>query len=111
METFEKFDLKKHACRDFDTRETLALLNMRRNTVMSWGAHNWTNVKNKALLFKVNGHHFKGVVAITLGGSDLYAFHLLNIKQDVIYSDTDIYFDELVERIDKKIEWIADYVR
>lgn len=109
--TFEQFDLAKHGCREFDTRETLQLLNMQRQTVWSWGARNFTNLHNKALLFRVSGHHFKGIVAITLNGSDLYDFHLLNRNRDVIYSDTDIFFEDLVERIDKKIEWIADYKR
>lgn len=110
--TKEKFDLAKHAGIEFNTRETLALLNMQKMKVWSWAARNFTNLADKALLFRVSGHHFKGLVAITLNGRDLYDFHLVTlINREVVYTATDIFFEDLVERIDEKIEKIATYKR
>jgi len=73
------------------------------------GAENFKNFENKALIFKVNGHHFKDAVVITLNGSDLFDIYYVNRKQEIVDMATDIYFDDLVDTIDKKIEYIADY--
>lgn len=106
---FEKFDIAKHTDVEFNTHETLQLLNLQKVKMWSWGARNFTNLQNKALLFRVSGHHFKGIVAITLNGRDLYDFHLLNIRRDVVHTETDIFFEDLVNRIDEKIERIPSY--
>ena len=77
--------------------------------VMSWGAHNWTGTKD-ALLFKVNGHHFKGVVKITLNSMDLYDIEFFKGNTtEVVKKFEGIYFDDMVDVIDKYVEYIPEY--
>jgi len=91
--------------------------------VWSWGAHGWTATTPNTLTFKVDGHHFKGIVCITLDESqDLYNIHffdnytisglLKNPKPtNKFQSLTGIYCDQLVELIDERIELIDEYCR
>ena len=58
--------------REFDTRETLQLLQRYQFRFWSWGGNGFTNLENKGLLFKVQGNHHKGYVLITLGYDDTY---------------------------------------
>jgi hypothetical protein len=77
--------------------------------VMSWGAHAWTGTKD-ALLFKVQGHHFKGIVKITLTPMDVYKIEFLKgTKQEIVKTFEDVFFDEMVEIIDKYVEYIPAY--
>jgi hypothetical protein len=112
MKTGEKFDIAKLVVREMNCNEAKALIYSQGWSIpASWGACNWTNVHNKALAFKVSGHHFRGVVFLTVNGSDLYDFYLVNAKHDIIKMETDIFFDDLVERLDKAIEFIPEYIR
>jgi hypothetical protein len=95
--------------RDMDCNEALALLKAYGWGFMSWGPSAFTNCKNKALRFRVNGHHHKGFVYISVNGADLYDYVLTDFNNVVVGEDTDIYFDELFERLDKAIEWIPEY--
>jgi len=93
--------------RDFDTTETMRQLNgfggMR---ILSWGISTRTNFQNKGLLLKVRGHHHKGYVLIVLGWDDVYKFHLISTHGVLKDSVEGVYFDELFDKIDKKIEYI-----
>ena len=68
------------------------------------------NVENKGLLMKVNGHHHKGYVFITLGYEDLHKVHIISTHGNVKQTIEGIFFDMLSEIIDNRIEKIKDYV-
>jgi hypothetical protein len=95
--------------REFDPRETLLLLKLNQPRFMSWGVHNLVYLQNKALLFSVNGHHHKGKILITLAWDDTYSVTLINTKNNIKETFTEIYCDDLAEFIDHKIEYIPLY--
>ena len=91
--------------RDFDPNVTKNQLMTQPMIVGSWGAHNWQNVADKALLFQVNGRLHKGFVAIVLGFEDLYKVFLLD--EELNFSNTilkSIYAEDLVFAIDTIVE-------
>jgi len=91
--------------RDFDPNVTKNQLMTQPMIVGSWGAHNWKNIADKALVFQVNGRIHKGVVAIVLGFEDLYKVFLLdeelNLSPTIIES---VYAEDLVLTIDRIVE-------
>ncbi|WNM18629.1 hypothetical protein [Flavobacterium capsici] len=94
--------------REFNPAETLQVIQHNKPVYWSWGVEKLVNYYDKGLILIVNGHHHKGVLLITLAWNDTYSFHLIKdgkLKETV----TDVYFDELQERIDKKIEYIESY--
>jgi hypothetical protein len=97
------------AQREFNPSETLKVIQYNKTVYWSWGVERKVNYYDKALLLIVNGHHHKGLLVITLAWNDTYSFHLINddgtLKETVI----EVYFDELQERIDQKIEYIENY--
>lgn len=97
--------------REFDVKETVELLKKSKGlfTFMSWGVSKMINLKNKGLLLKVSGHHHKGWVLVTLNYSDYYDVHIISNKGEVKDEMTDIFFTELCERIDNRIEKIPSY--
>jgi len=94
----------------FDVRETLTLLKRYGYKFLSWGSHDFYNMKDKGLLFKVQGHHHKGWVLITLNWTDTYSIKLLKNNGEVTYSLDMVYNDELFNILDEKIEKIPEYV-
>ncbi len=56
----------------------------------------------------INLHH-KGWVLITLGSDDWYRVHILTKFGEVLDSFTEVCFDELVQTIDDRIEWVDEY--
>ena len=95
--------------REFNTKETVQLLSSHGAIFWSWGAKNFTNLANKALIFKVNGHHHKGYVLITLAWNDTYSVYMLTTHGKIISEYKEVYCDMLVEVIDNRIEKIPDY--
>lgn len=95
--------------REFNPNETLQVLQHNKQIYWSWGVEKLVNYYDKALLLIVNGHHHKGVLVITLAWNDTYSFHLINDNGTIKETVTDVYFDELEERIDQKIEYINEY--
>lgn len=81
------------------------------NVYFSWGAHDFkygvTEDKEPILTFKVDGHHYKGRVYIILDFSDTYRIEFPDT--DKIESLSDVYCDELQEKIDERIEKIESY--
>ena len=89
--------------------------------VWSWAAHGWTAIADNTLAFKVNAHHFKGIVCIILDeGHDLYEIHFL--ENDSVSGSFKkpskkfpslfgVYCDQMVDLIDEKIERIPAYFR
>jgi len=101
------FDLSNY--REMDVNQPFSLIKARRTIMWSWGARNWTNINNKGLLFRVSGFKHKGKVLIALNGSDLYNVILLNTRDRVIDTIEDLYFDDLVNAIDNRIEKTENY--
>jgi hypothetical protein len=60
---------------------------------------------------RVSGHHHKGHVYIFVNGSDLFDVYLTTLQGTIKTIGTDLYFDQLAEWIDERVERIPDYVR
>ena len=88
--------------------------------VWSWGAHKWIRKDEYTLAFKVNAHRFSGFISIKLNANDLYDISFFKNKtlkglinnpmQSCNFENiNDVYFDQLVEIIDDKIEKLSSY--
>jgi hypothetical protein len=96
--------------RDVNPNETMRqLLHFGNGRILSWGMTTRTNFQNKGLLLKVSGHHHKGYVLIVLGWDDVYKFYLISTHGVLKQSVEGVYFDELFDKIDEKIEKIPEY--
>jgi hypothetical protein len=107
----QKLNIKEtvKSLRNMDMKETLNLLKQDVSIFFSWGPHAFTNFNNRLLRFKVNAYHHKGHVYIGVNGSDLYNVWLTTTKGTIKKEIKDLYFDQLVEVIDKEIEYIESY--
>ena len=103
----EKF--KKLLQREFYYEETLKVLKSPIVVYWSWGVEKIIPIDETGLILKVNGHHWKHFVLITLGWNDTYTVSLLDSDFTPVKTITDIYFDVLQEVVDKEIEYINDY--
>lgn len=100
----------KLAQRDFDLQETLKLLILTNPTkYFTWGVERKIGIHNKLLLLKVNGHHHQGWVLIRLSWNDTYSFYLFDDIREIKYQQHEVYFDELQDAIDLKVEYINNY--
>lgn len=95
--------------RSFNQQETMQLLRLNPIWMMSWAARNFTRFEDKALFFTVSGHHHKGIVLITLAWDDTYTVRLLSNQWNEKAKFVNVFFDELAELIDEKVERIKDY--
>lgn len=105
METGTKFDYSKAVQMIFDVNELATV--MRKNafwTVGSWGAHDWKNFENKCLSFNVEGMKLTGQVHITLAWNDTFTLYFTKLDGVVIKIETEVYVDQLIERIDRVVE-------
>ena len=82
------------------------LLTLGKIKVWSWGANTWKAINN-GLILKVQGFKFKGEVAIILMPNDTYTIRLINRRQ-VVKEFTNIYFDMMVDLIDKQVEYTGE---
>lgn len=118
---------------DFNVNETLSLLHYGKNLniVMSWGVSYFVAINEKkylkfstpfripqlqekdayqkGLALKVSAYRHKGYVLITLNGGDYYDVDLISTRGNIKKQFTDLCFDELVETIDKEIEYVDTY--
>ena len=94
---------------EFNVAETMLVLKSNVGIFWSWGGCNFTNLWNKGLIFKVNGHHHKGYVVVSLGWNDTYTVHIVSTHGTILNEYKEVYFDMLVEIIDNRIEKIKDY--
>ena len=103
--------LKKLGCRDFNPLETLQLLSYNRIIWMTWGVptESIKVIGTKGLLFRVNGNHYKGLILVTLSFMDLYDVHFVTEEGEVTEKIEELYFDQLSEVIDNRIEKIKEY--
>ena len=97
--------------RNQNVQETLRLLKSQQVKMWSWGCRDFRNIENRFLRFTVSGHHHKGHVYISVNGSDLYNVYFTSNRGNLKDSFEDIYFDDLVDRIDERVECIAEYVK
>jgi hypothetical protein len=95
--------------REFDPNETLQWLITNPSIFWSWGVEKKINLYNKALLLKVNGHHFKGWVTIILAWDDTYSLYYINTNGTIKEEQHNVYNDMMRDVIDDRIERIADY--
>ena len=78
-------------------------------TIMSWGFHEARAIED-GLEFKVQGFLFKGKVQVVLDyGTDTFTVRYLNSDGTVQEEQNDIFFDCLVEVIDRKVERCNNY--
>jgi hypothetical protein len=91
--------------REMNVNETLTLLRSYGVRFWCWGAHAFTNVKNRALRFKSEGRYHKGHVYISVSFLDLYDVHIVQLNGNLVKSIEGLYFDQLFDAIDKEIEF------
>jgi hypothetical protein len=92
--------------RDFEPMETWNILTHNKIVWWSWGVNPRTRscLQGKCIMFKPNGRYFKGFVCITLGWEDLYHVHFISNDYKLKKSIEGVYFDMLVDVIDRYIE-------
>lgn len=95
--------------REFNTSETLQLLKASGSVFWSWGVSKIINYNNEGLLLRVHGHHHNGWVFIILQWNDTYRVHYLSTQYNVKDTANEIYFDMLVDTIDKRVEFVEGY--
>lgn len=108
-------EIKKQS-RPFNPKELLQVLSSNQPIFWSWGASAFTiDVEKDTKMFrmKVNGHHHKGHVYIFLNGGDMFDVYLTTLKGRIKdrTPEMGLFFDQLVEWIDNKIERIPEYER
>lgn len=96
--------------REFDPQETLKWLSINKVMLWSWGFEKPTAISTSGLAFKVNGHHHKGWVLITLAYNDTYTLRFFSQNfEETKPKQTNVYCDELQERVDIVVERIEAY--
>ena len=94
--------------REFDVNELFQAIRGL-NKVWSWGAHAWRTLESKGLRFAVSGHHHKGHVYIVLAWDDTFTIYYTTRQGKILDKQEMIYIDMLIDTIDKKVEYIAEY--
>lgn len=80
----------------------------------SWGAHAFHTIAGddkevRGFRMKVQGHHHKGHVYIFVNGLDLFDVYYTTVQGKIIKTDMGLYFDMLVDCIDRAVEKIPAY--
>ena len=101
--------LQSVAQREFNLLETMKVLKHDISKYFSWGVSKLANFENKVLVMKVNGHHHKGYVFISLAWNDTYTVSIVTTHNNVKKTFTEVYFDMLADTIDKEIEYVKAY--
>jgi hypothetical protein len=87
----------------------LSILKTSISIVFSWGFNNPVALDN-GLRFSVNGFKHKGNVAVKYNeGLDLFDVEILTFQNEVIETIEGMYFDQLVEVIDNRVELVENY--
>lgn len=93
-------------------KEIWRVLRTAPNILMSWGLDPDTvGVVETGLKFHVQGFKHTGTVEVKLNqGEDLYEIYLYEESGEIKESHTDIYVDQLVDTIDRAVEYTgSDY--
>jgi len=86
-----------------------SILKAQLNIMFSWGFNSPRAIEG-GLMFKVQGFIFKGWVKVVYNeGSDLFDIYLLTSKMEIKKEIEGVFFDELVDVIDRSVERTNDY--
>lgn len=99
-------------CRSLNVQELMQLLRMDISIFWSWGSHAFRvdNTRNPRMFrMTVSGHHHKGHVYIFVNGLDLFDVYLTTNQGTIVQKVDGLYFDQLVEWIDEKVERVPEY--
>jgi len=97
--------LEDWSCRQFDPATTIKQMQQKMHMFICWGVEDAQHYENKALMFRVTGLLFQGIVVITLNGMDTYDIHYVKPNyEEVLEPDMNIYEDMLCDILDGKIE-------
>lgn len=110
----EVIDIRKAVCREFDVQEIYQFIKQAGSggfpLSWSWGLNNaLVVIKNKALRFTVQGHNHKGYVYLVLNGLDLFDIYYTSTQDNIKKVSKDVYLMDLIQILDKEIEWIPEY--
>ena len=87
----------------------LSILKSQLMVMWSWGFNSPTALPN-GLKFKVQGFIFKGWVKVVYNeGTDLFDITFLSSKMEIKKEIEGVYFDMLVDVIDRSVERTNDY--
>jgi len=100
-------------CREMNVQELFSLLKSDIAKFWSWGvlpkSFKAEGEYTKYFRMIVQGHHHKGHVWIFLNGLDLFDVYFTSRQNTIKEIKTDLYFDMLVDVIDKFVEWVPEY--
>ena len=98
-------------CREISDMDGLmSFFNAHNHIVWSWGAHDFKNFENKCLRFTVQGRHHTGRVYIFFNTLNVFEIYLTDLKNKIIGEVIEgVNIEELINVLDKKIEWIEEY--
>lgn len=99
---------KEIACREWSMQELVSAM-QRNMKCWSWGIRNYVNFHNQVLRFRVSGHHHKGYVFISLNFMNTFDIYFTNLQGEIKQDKKDIYMYQLIEVIDRVVEYIPDY--
>ncbi|MFZ4402071.1 MAG: hypothetical protein ACOYO1_18725 [Bacteroidales bacterium] len=86
-----------------------SILLLQPTILMSWGFQSPMVIQN-GLSFLVSGFKHKGIVSIKFNdGQDLFDIHFADSNDENIDTINMVYFDQLVEVIDERVEKTDDY--
>ena len=89
----------------------MRILSCKPNVVMSWGVCKFRALQgDEGVMFHVQGFKFNGWVKCVYDlGADLFNIFYIDNKGETQKIQKDIYFDELVDTIDREVEKVANY--
>lgn len=102
--------------RNLNVPEFKTLLTSDTTKFMCWGVEKFeplyieTTENVRLVVFSVNGIIHKGLVYISVNGSDLFNIYLTTYEGELVRTIEDLYFDMLVDSLDEAIEsGVVDY--
>ena len=89
----------------------MRILSCKPNVVMSWGVCKFRALQgDEGVMFHVQGFKFNGWVKIVYDeGADLFNIFYINNNGETQKIQKGIYFDELVDTIDREVEKVENY--
>ena len=104
MNKGEKIDVDKVTCREVDADYIVKIIHSNVPMFWSWGVSKLLDLNGKGLRLTVSGRKHKGHVYVVLNGMDLFDIYYTSNRGTIKNLDTNIYFDQLSEVIDNRIE-------
>ena len=89
----------------------MQILSTKPNVVMSWGVCKFKALQgDEGVMFHVQGFKFNGQVKCVYDlGADLFNIFYIDNKGETQKIQKGIYFDELVDTIDREVEKVENY--